>query len=97
MTESKEKQKKSELRARFAHNVRIIRVKKGISQEGLADICGLHRTFISDIEREIRNVSLDNAQRVADALKVDAIELFRPINEADGNLPKELPKGPRRG
>lgn len=95
MTESKEKQKPSVLRARFAHNVRILRVKKGISQENLADICGLHRTFVSDVEREVRNVSLDNAQRIADALGIDPIELFRPIDEADAGLPKSLPKGPR--
>ncbi|WP_151638724.1 helix-turn-helix domain-containing protein [Noviherbaspirillum aerium] len=86
----------AELRARFAHNVRIIRVQKGISQEDLADASRLHRTFVSDVEREVRNLSLASIARLADALKVDAIEFFRPIDPATEVLPRSLPKGPRK-
>ena len=60
----------------FGNNVRKYRVINGYSQEELADICGLHRTYISDIERFKRSISLDNIQKIADALGVDAYKLF---------------------
>jgi len=52
----------------FAAKVREFRQKIGISQEELADRSGLHRTYISDIERAARNVTLRSASRIADAL-----------------------------
>ncbi|ARP44653.1 Regulatory protein MunI (plasmid) [Geobacillus thermodenitrificans] len=48
----------------------------GISQEELAFRCGLHRTYISDIERGTRNVSLENIERIAHALNVPPKDLF---------------------
>jgi len=84
------------LRTRFAHNVRSIRVEKGVSQEELALLAGLHRTFVSDVEREVRNLSIDNIERLAKALAVDAAELFRPVLRMSEGLPIALPKGPRR-
>lgn len=60
----------------FGTNVRKYRNSCGYSQEELADICGLHRTYISDIERFQRSISLDNIQKVADALGVDTYVLF---------------------
>lgn len=65
-----------DLRHVFATNVRELRRAKNISQEALADLCGLHRTYISDIEREERNISLANIERIADALSVDAAKLL---------------------
>jgi transcriptional regulator with XRE-family HTH domain len=56
-------------RRAFAANVRRIRVAQGITQERLAEICGLHRTYIGSIERAERNVSIDNMARIAHALK----------------------------
>ena len=44
----------------FGDAVRDARVNHGYSQEELADLCGMHRTYISDIERGLRNVSLEN-------------------------------------
>ncbi|WP_456509075.1 helix-turn-helix domain-containing protein [Arthrobacter sp. TE12232] len=41
-----------------------------ISQEDLAEISGLHRTYISDIERSRRNVGIDNLERIAEALQL---------------------------
>lgn len=48
----------------------------GVSQEEFAFLCGLHRTYISDIERGTRNVSLENVERIAHALKVTPKDLF---------------------
>lgn len=47
----------------FGTNVRKYRNELGISQEKLAEKCGLHRTYISDIERFKRSISLDNIQK----------------------------------
>jgi transcriptional regulator with XRE-family HTH domain len=58
------------LRQIVARNVRLIRNKLGLSQEQLADLARLHRTYIGSIERAERNVSLDNIEKIAVALKV---------------------------
>lgn len=65
----------------LAHNVRRIRQRIGISQEALADLAGLHRTYLSSVERGERNVGIVNVFRIAEALKVDPRELLRPIQE----------------
>jgi transcriptional regulator with XRE-family HTH domain len=62
----------------FALSVRARRKEAGLSQEALADACGLHRTYIGSIERAERNVSLDNIERIASALGAEAWELLRP-------------------
>jgi transcriptional regulator with XRE-family HTH domain len=48
----------------------------GISQEVLAEQAALHRTYISDIERGARNVSLDNIEKLAKALQISISDLF---------------------
>lgn len=58
------------IRELFAKNVKELRLSMKLSQEELADKCGLHRTYISDIERGYRNVSIDNIGRIADGLGV---------------------------
>jgi transcriptional regulator with XRE-family HTH domain len=65
-----------DLRHVFAINVRRIRHEKNLSQEELAALSGLHRTYISDIEREERNISLANIDRIASALDVDPSKLL---------------------
>lgn len=60
----------------FGKNVRKYRMQKKISQEKFAEQCGLHRTYISDIECFRRSISLDNIQRIANALEIDTYKLF---------------------
>ena len=54
----------------------MYRSQLGLSQEKFAEKCGLHRTYISDIECFRRSISLENIQRIADALEVDTYKLF---------------------
>ena len=60
----------------FGTNLKKMRLEKGLSQERFAEICGLHRTYISDIECFQRNVSLETVQKIADALNIEAYRLF---------------------
>lgn len=60
----------------FGKNVRFYRTKRKISQEKLAELADLHRTYIGAIERGERNVSLRNVQKIAFALDVPVIVLF---------------------
>lgn len=63
-------------RQRLAAQLRMRRKELGISQEALADLINLHRTYIGAIERSERNVSIDNIEKLANALKVNISELF---------------------
>lgn len=66
-------------RAILGDRVRSIRAKRGISQEQLADLADLDRTYISGVERGIRNISLLNIVKIADALEVNPSELLKGI------------------
>jgi len=61
---------------KFGLNVRKYRNQKGFSQEKLAEVSGLHRTYISAVERGVRSISLDNIEKIASALEIDAYKLF---------------------
>lgn len=60
----------------FGSNLRYYRSQMGVSQEKFAEMCGLHRTYISDIERFNRSISLENIQKIADAIGVETYKLF---------------------
>ena len=64
-------QQKSRRTARqvFAANMRRLRNKAGLSQEALADLCGLHRTYVGSVERSERNISIDNLEAIARVLQ----------------------------
>ena len=60
----------------FGSNVKYYRQVVGLSQEALAEKCGMHRTYISAIECFHRSISLENIQRIADALAIEPYKLF---------------------
>lgn len=60
----------------FGDNLKKYRTQIGISQEKFAEQCGLHRTYISAIECYKRSISLENIQRIADALNIETYKLF---------------------
>lgn len=72
-------------RARLAKNLRLLRARDGLSQEALADLVDLHRTYVGSIERSERNVSLDNVEKLATALKIDICELLSESLTLDQN------------
>ena len=61
---------------RFGQRIRTLRKARGLSQEALAELSGLDRTYISGIERGLRNVALRNIEALAQALEVSISELF---------------------
>jgi transcriptional regulator with XRE-family HTH domain len=60
----------------FGQNVRLAREKKSWSQDRLSEQSGLHRTYISGIERGVRNPTIEIVQQIAIALDVDVPDLF---------------------
>jgi len=71
------KRAKLDIRERFGFAVKIRREDLGLTQEDLAEKAGIHRTYLSDIERGTRNVCLFNIERVASALSLPISDLFR--------------------
>ncbi len=59
----------ADIRLRFGKRLREIRLAKGLSQEKLGELAGLHRTFISMTERGERNVTLATVEKLSKALK----------------------------
>ncbi|HZN15113.1 MAG TPA: helix-turn-helix transcriptional regulator [Acidimicrobiales bacterium] len=66
-----------ELQRTFGKNLRSIREQRGLSQEGLADLLGMHRTYIGGLERGERNLTMRSVERIADRLKVPPLDLLR--------------------
>ena len=77
--------KQKSLRQIMAENLRFLRLAAHISQEELAELCDMHRTYISDIERCNRNVSIDNIEKIAKALHITASDLLKERDNVDGN------------
>jgi transcriptional regulator with XRE-family HTH domain len=75
---------RSSAHAAFGDTIRTIRKQRGLSQEGLALECDLDRTYISGIERGVRNPSLTNIFKIAAALDVDPAELFAWAQDPPG-------------
>lgn len=69
-------QAKQEILIKFGERVRDLRKEQGLSQEQLANIADVHRTYIGMIERAEKNITLVNICKIADALKIDIKELF---------------------
>ncbi len=73
------KQSKASILIRFGHAVRKRRMELGLSQESLAERAELHRTYIADIERGVRNLSLRNIEKLAQALGMSIADLFASL------------------
>jgi len=69
------KNNKNNARLNFALKLRTAREDRGLSQEQLASIAGLHRTYVGSVERGERNISIDNIEKLAIALDMDVQEL----------------------
>ena len=65
-----------DVQVRFGERLREIRMKKGVSQEALAELAGLHRTYVSSIERGERNISIVNIAKLAEALELPIRDFF---------------------
>lgn len=61
----------------FGHKVQEIRKARNLSQEQLAELAGVHRTYIGMIERAEKNITLCNIEKIAKALKIEIKELFK--------------------
>lgn len=66
------------LRKILADNIRGFRRKRELSQEALADLCGLHRTYVGSVERSERNVTLSTLEVFAQVLGVTVPDLLTP-------------------
>lgn len=73
----------SDVAVRFGKRLREVREEAGISQEKLAELAGLHRTYVSSVERGKRNISIENIERLALALGVTMRDL----------MPETVPRG----
>ncbi|MCL2016667.1 MAG: helix-turn-helix domain-containing protein [Defluviitaleaceae bacterium] len=65
-----------EIEKLFAKTMRLTREKLGFSQEKLAEECGLHRTYISFVERGKRNITILNVGKIAKGLQIEPYKLF---------------------
>jgi len=65
------------IKQKLGKRIKEFRVKEGYSQEKFALRCGLHRTYISDIERGERNISVENIEKIAKALKIEPDVLLK--------------------
>lgn len=73
--------KKKTARQIFANNLRNARLKKNLSQEALADLAGLHRTYVGSVERGERNISIDNMETLAAALECKIVDLLKDFEK----------------
>jgi len=69
--------KKKQILIRFGERVKEERRKKGLSQERLAEIAGVHRTYIGMIERGEKNITLENIEKIAKALGKEPGDLLK--------------------
>ena len=72
---------KSKILIKFGERVREVRIEKGLSQEQLAHIADVHRTYIGMIERAEKNITLVNIEKIANALEVKIEDLLKISND----------------
>ena len=83
-----------EARRRVAENLRRLRKDRGLSQEVMAELADFHRTYVSQLERCVTNISLDGLERLANALHVDVLDLLARIESSgpDGDTSQPMAK-----
>ncbi|MDB0027601.1 helix-turn-helix transcriptional regulator [Flavobacteriales bacterium] len=69
------------LQRKFGFVLKELRLKKGLSQESLANQANIDRTYISDIEKGERNISLKIIERISESLQISLSELFKKIEK----------------
>lgn len=79
-----------DLNTRLGRNIHLIRSDKQLSQERLAHLCGLHRTYIGAIERGDRNVTLNTVAKIAAALEVDSLDLLQELEQCPQEPPATM-------
>ena len=79
----------NELLERLGKRVQVLRAAKGWSQEQFAQVCGLHRTYVGQIERAEKNVSFENLTKLSAALGINLAELLSGL-EGDAVSPKRV-------
>ncbi|MFA5241295.1 MAG: helix-turn-helix transcriptional regulator [Sulfuricella sp.] len=85
-----ENQTSKDARRRIAENIRRLRMERGLSQEGMAELADFHRTYVSQLERCVTNISIDGLERLAMALGVDiSILLEDSSTPSRAGQPKE--------
>lgn len=65
---------------KFGNKIQILRKIKNLSQEELAHICGLHRTYIGMIERGEKNITLKSIEKLSKALDINISDLLKDLN-----------------
>ena len=81
----------------FAVNLRKRRLERGLSQEELAHLAKIDRTYVSSLERCEYSVTIDRLDALATVLGIAAYELLRPESAADPNAPEGHDPNPARG
>jgi len=76
------KKTKADIRLRFGLAIKGRSERMNMTQEDLADASGIHRTYLSDVERGSRNLSLINIERLAAALSLSMSELFQLVERS---------------
>lgn len=71
-------------RVAFGRAVRKLRLELGISQEELAELAKIHRTYVGDVERGRRNISLDNMLRLSSAFNIPLSQLIQEMETHRG-------------
>ena len=73
----------SKLSVRFGCLIRDLRLSAGLTQESLADLCDLHRTYIGAIERGEKTVTIETANKLAFAFSLSLGQIFVKLDELD--------------